>query len=61
MLPMSTKTELIMTGMYEQWEDVLKLRLDKAAHPQMQYLMKLLINLPEFPKDKIHVEDKPDD
>lgn len=60
-LPLSTKTELIMTGMYKQWEDVFKLRLDKAAHPQMQYLMKLLINLPEFPKDKIHVEGKTDD
>lgn len=60
-LPMSTKTELIMTGMYNQWEDVFKLRLNKAAHPQMQYLMKLLVNLPEFPKGKIHVEDKTDD
>lgn len=60
-LPLSTKTELIMTGMYKQWEDVFKLRLDKAAHPQMRYLMKLLVNLPEFPKDKIHVEDKTDD
>jgi len=57
-LPLSTKTELIMTGMYTQWEDVFKLRLDKAAHPQMRHLMNLLVNLPEFPKDKIHLEGK---
>lgn len=59
-LPLSTKTELIMTGMYKQWADVLKLRLDKAAHPQMQYLMQLLVDLPEFPKDKIKWEDDRD-
>lgn len=55
-LPMSTKTELIMTGTYPQWGEMLKLRMAKAAHPQMRYLMKLLVENPEFPKDKIKVE-----
>lgn len=54
-LPMSTKTELIMTGTYKQWEDMLKLRLNSAAHPQMQYLMKLLICKQNFPTRGINV------
>lgn len=49
-LPMSTKTELIMTGTYRQWSEMLELRLDRAAHPQMRELMLLLVALPEFPK-----------
>ena len=55
-LPMSTKTELIMTGTYPQWKEMLKLRMAKAAHPQMRYLMKLLVENPDFPNDKIKVE-----
>lgn len=54
-LPLSTKTELIMTGTYSQWSDVLKLRLDRAAHPQMRYLMKLLVSRADFPSKKISV------
>ena len=54
-LPLSTKTELIMTGTHKQWEDMLKLRLNSAAHPQMQYLMKMLICKQNFPKHKINV------
>ena len=54
-LPLSTKTELIMTGTHKQWEDMLKLRLNRAAHPQMQYLMKLLICKQNFPQHKINV------
>ena len=48
---MSLKTELIMTGTYGQWHELLKLRLDKAAHPQMRYLMKLMVNHAECPKE----------
>ena len=35
-LPLSLKTELIMTGTYSNWTDMLKLRMDEAAHPQMR-------------------------
>ena len=38
-LPLSTRTELFMTGTYKQWNDVFALRLDKAAHPSMRYIM----------------------
>ena len=54
-LPLSTKTELIMTGTHKQWEDMLKLRLNSAAHPQMQYLMRLLICNQNFPTQGINV------
>ena len=56
-LPLSTKTELIMTGTHEQWTEMLKLRLHPAAHPQMQYLMGLLVNHERFPKEKINVPE----
>ena len=36
------KTELVMTGILGDWDTLIKMRSDKAAHPQMQYLMKLL-------------------
>jgi thymidylate synthase (FAD) len=49
-LPLSLKTELVMTGTYRQWQDMFALRTDKAAHPQMRYLMNLL---PPNVKDKI--------
>lgn len=54
-LPLSTKTELIMTGTYSQWEEMLKLRLDRASHPQMRYLMQLLVSHADFPTEKISV------
>lgn len=54
-LPLSTKTELIMTGTCSQWSEMLKLRLDRAAHPQMRYLMKLLVSRADFPSEKISV------
>lgn len=50
-LPLSTKTELVMTGTFHQWDEMLKLRLDKAAHPQMRYLMELLTQHELFPED----------
>lgn len=56
-LPLSTATVLYMTGMYAQWEDVLNLRLAPGAHPQMRYIMRKLIGLPDFPKDKINVPE----
>jgi len=49
LLPNSLKTEIIMTATFSQWEDVLKLRLSKAAHPQMRQIMKMLVILPDFP------------
>ena len=48
-LPLSTATKLYVTGMYSQWHDMLKLRADKAAHPQMQYAMKLLLENKDCP------------
>ena len=53
-LPNSLKTEVIMTGTYKQWGDMLKLRLDKEAHPQMRYLCQLLVDHKDFPKTKIN-------
>lgn len=37
-LPLCTKTELVMTGTVSQWEAFFKLRCDKAAHPQAREL-----------------------
>ena len=56
-LPLSTATVLYVTGMYKQWEDVLKLRLAPGAHPQMRYIMGKLVELKDFPKDRIHVPE----
>lgn len=56
-LPLSVKTELIMTGTHSQWTDMLKLRLDRAAHPQMRYLMELLVRNELFPKSKIETPE----
>lgn len=53
-LPNSLKTEIIMTGTFAQWHEMLKLRLDKAAHPQMQYLMRLMVEHPECPKELVN-------
>ena len=54
-LPLSTKTELIMSGLYAHWEDMFSIRTAKAAHPQMRALMQILIDLDEFPRNKITV------
>lgn len=56
-LPLSTATVLYVTGMYNQWEDMLKLRLAPGAHPQMRYIMQKLVELGKFPKDKIKVPE----
>jgi thymidylate synthase ThyX len=50
-LPLSTKTELIMTGTLSQWEMVLRLRTAKGAHPQMVYLMHRLAENENFPEE----------
>lgn len=50
-LPLSTATKLYVTGMYSQWHDMLKLRADKAAHPQMQYAMKLMLENDNCPAE----------
>ena len=54
-LPLSLKTELVMTGTHDQWKEMLKLRLSPKAHPQMHYLMKKLVELPGFPLEDIEV------
>ena len=43
-LPNSLKTELVMTANYREWRTFLKLRTDKAAHPQMQELTRPLLD-----------------
>jgi len=35
-LPISVKTELVVTGNVREWRHFFKLRTDKAAHPQMR-------------------------
>jgi len=35
-LPISIKTELVVTGNVREWRHFFKLRTDKAAHPQMR-------------------------
>ena len=59
-LPLSVKTELVMTGTHSQWSEMLKLRMDRASHPQMRYLMKLLVSNADFPKDEIFVPNYED-
>ena len=41
-LPGALKTELIMTGTYDQWRGFLQLRDDDAAHPQIRILAKMI-------------------
>lgn len=42
-LPNSLKTELVMTANLREWRHVLRLRASKAAHPQMQEVMRPLL------------------
>ena len=44
-LPVSIKTELAVTGNAREWRHFLKLRTDKAAHPQMRQSAKMALNL----------------
>ena len=50
-LPLSTATVLYVTGTYDQWHDMLKLRAATSAHPQMQLAMKLMLDNPDCPKE----------
>lgn len=38
-LPLDLKTELVMTGTMDQWEEFFKLRLAKDAHPDARYIV----------------------
>ena len=42
-LPMSTKTEIVMTANLREWRTIFRQRCDKAAHPQMRNLMLQLL------------------
>jgi thymidylate synthase (FAD) len=41
-LPLCTKCEIVMTGNFRSWRNFLKLRLDKAAHPDMIVVAKMV-------------------
>ena len=43
-LPNSLKTELIMTANIREWRHFLRLRCDKAAHPQMREVALMLLD-----------------
>lgn len=51
-LPTSLKTEIVVTGNVRAWRNMFKLRVAKAAHPQIRELM--LPVLKEF-KEKVPV------
>ena len=42
-LPQCTATTLYMTCNLREWRHVLKLRTDKAAHPQMRQIMNQIL------------------
>lgn len=42
-LPNSTKTEVVVTANYREWRHILKLRTAPDAHPEMQRIMKPLL------------------
>lgn len=44
-LPLSLATELYMTANLREWRHVLKLRTDKAAHPQMRQVAGKILNI----------------
>lgn len=43
-LPNSTATEIVVTGNYREWRHFLRLRTEKAAHPQMREITIPLLN-----------------
>lgn len=47
-LPLSTKTELIMTGTTEQWNEFFKLRCSQNAHPDARKLAELIKKKVDF-------------
>lgn len=45
-LPLSLKTEIVVTANYREWMHILNLRTSEAAHPDIRFMMhKLLIEL----------------
>lgn len=54
-LPNMIKTEVVVTATPEQWEAFLRLRLSKAAHPDMQRVARLVL---EALGDDVEVQDE---
>lgn len=44
-LPMSLKTELVMTANIREWRHFIKMRCSKAAHPQIREVAEMLLNM----------------
>lgn len=44
-LPLCLKTELYMTANLREWRHILKLRTDKAAHPQMRFIAGQILDI----------------
>ena len=44
-LPQCLKSELYMTANLREWRHILKLRTDKAAHPQMRQIAAQILNI----------------
>ena len=51
-LPNSLKTEIVMTANLREWRHILKLRTDKAAHPQMRQVANMIL---EVLKEKLPI------
>ncbi len=56
LLPLCLKTELVMTTNLREWRHILRIRTDKACHPQMRELMLSVLawfdaSLPIFVED----------
>lgn len=52
-LPLCTKSEIVMTGFGSDWKDFFKLRCDKAAHPDMQIIANKAKEIIDNEKSKI--------
>lgn len=44
-LPNSLKTEIVTTGNFREWRHFFRLRTSKAAHPQMQELARMALDI----------------
>ena len=56
-LPNQIKTEVVVTATPRQWAEFLKLRMDKAAHPDMQRVAHLVH---EALGDDVRIQEKED-
>lgn len=45
LLPLATKTEIVLTASIRQWIQIILLRQQKAAHPDIQKLMYLILQM----------------